>query len=545
MFGLFNRVGCLTDLVPRWYQSEAAEAGLNAIQDSACHPVIVLPTGAGKSLTLALIIEKFLMDNPGKVVLVLSHVKEILVQNRRTLENHLGPIVGTYSAGLREKNLKRLVTVGGVQSIYGVKSDEFFKKVGLVIVDECHLVNHRNKGRYRKVLDRCHCNILGLTATPYRTGHGYIFIGDDVLFNDLAFDAGDFENYNRLVDEGFLSKLIAKTTDMKMETDGLRITGGDFNQQDLADNFDRDEITNAAIQEVVNFGKKYKKWLLFAIDISHAEHIRAELERNGIPTCVVHSRMEDDRESVLADFHRGKYRAAVNVDILTTGFDEPEIDLIIMLRPTMSPIIHVQTAGRGARPAPGKEHCLFLDFAGNTARLGPINDIKIVQKGTRKAGGGAPITKTCPDCGCIFHPSVRVCDGCGHEFQFEQKIKTEAADLAIVREALPDHGAGPIMKQWCDVAKVKYSIVQKEGNTDMLRVQYSCGLNTFSEWVAYGRKNFAGKIAKNWVEWRWPKNELPPRNVAELYSCRGFLREPRRIFVDSSGKFPDIKDAEF
>lgn len=524
---------------PRWYQEEAITAGLNSIYENR-NPVVVLPTGAGKTLVLAGIIERFMMEHPTERILVLSHVEEILKQNYNTVTNWIGDIVGLYSAGLGHRNNAKIVTIAGIQSIYQLDyMDPFFDKVGLIIVDECHLVNVKDTGMYRNVINRTKANVLGLTATPFRTGHGYIFIGDGVLFNDLAYDAGDFETYNRLVREGYLSKIISKNTEMRLDTTGVSVTAGDYNQTQLAEQVDRDSITETAIEEVIRYGKKYKKWLFFAINIEHAEHIKKSLTDKGIPTGIVHSKMEGDRRVELAMFHSGKYRAIVNVDVLTTGFDEPGIDLIAMLRPTMSPIIHVQTVGRGARVAEGKDHCLFLDFAGNTERLGPINDIKVKQRGAKQAATGDPITKTCPECDCVHHPSVKICDGCGYEFQFKTKLTKSSSHAAPVREDKE------MLKRWVDVDSIRYSIYSKPGKTDSLRVQYTCGMNTFSEWIAYKRPNYGGRMAENWVRWRWPKGELLPDTIGELYTKSDKLLVPKRIYVDASEKFARILNCEF
>ena len=528
----------------RWYQKEAVDAALMRIRDGI-NSVVVLPTGSGKTPTLTSIIEDFLTEHPTLKVLCLSHVDRILIQNYNTIENMLGEIVGLYSAGLGEKNANKMVTVAGIQSVY--KKPELFKKVGLIIIDECHLVNHENRGMYRDfitaletILD-CSMPVLGLTATPYRTSHGFIHEGNDTLFTEIAYNGGSMHRYNRLVEEGFLAKMFTRQTDMELSVEGIKVTAGDFNAKELSENLNRMEITESAVLEVIKYGKKYDKWLFFAIDIEHAENIKACLLKHKISACCIHSKMEEDKDIELALFKKGFYRAVVNVDILTTGFDEPGIDLIAMMRPTMSPIIHVQTAGRGARPADGKDHCLFLDFAGNTKRLGPINDIQLPSKKKGK-GTGNPITKTCPECSCIAHPTVKICEACGHEFVFKQKLQSQSGTAPIVKGGPQE----PTQKaQWAQVTDVTYSIHQKVGATNSLRVMYRCGMNAFSEWIAYGRPNFAGNMAKNWVKWRWQAGVPLPKDVHDLFKQSHLLRKPTEIFVDVSGKWPVIKDSKF
>jgi DNA repair protein RadD len=520
----------------RWYQQEAVNAAYSSILKRKSS-IIALPTGAGKTPTLTHIVEKYIESHKGQV-LVLSHVEEILTQNQRTLKDHLGNIVGLYSAGLGVKNHKRPVVVAGIQSAY--RSPELFQNVGLIIIDECHLVNNKNQGMYRTFVDEIQdyafddIPIIGLTATPYRLGHGWIHSGSETLFDEICYDGCGMHVYNRLVDEGYLSKIITKGTNYKLDTDGIKTTAGDFNRGELIDRFDQDDVTEEAIKEIIKYGKNYKKWLIFAININHAESIRKSMNDKGIACGIVHSKMDEDRAIEISKFKLGKYRAMVNVDVLTTGFDEPRIDLIAMLRPTKSPIIHVQSVGRGARVHPEKEHCLFLDFAGNTERLGPINNIQPPKKKGSGKGSGDPITKTCPECQVIHHPTVKVCDVCGHEFEFKTKLSTTASTAQAVVTG------SDLIKEF-RVTKISYSIYKKPGKTDTLRVQYHCGLRTFSEWIAYGRDGFGGVIAKNWVAFRLDKVFDMPKDVNELFEKSYLLEEPTRIVVDLSGKYPSIK----
>jgi DNA repair protein RadD len=175
-----------------------------------------------------------------------------LTQNQRTLKDHLGNIVGLYSAGLGVKNHKRPVVVAGIQSAY--RSPELFQNVGLIIIDECHLVNNKNQGMYRTFVDEIQdyafddIPIIGLTATPYRLGHGWIHSGSETLFDEICYDGCGMHVYNRLVDEGYLSKIITKGTNYKLDTDGIKTTAGDFNRGELIDRFDQDDVTEEAIK---------------------------------------------------------------------------------------------------------------------------------------------------------------------------------------------------------------------------------------------------------------------------------------------------------
>lgn len=516
----------------REYQVEAVNKTVEYLSTpNPGHPIIVMPTGSGKTIIICEFINQYLSDKIGSNVLVLSHVKEILEQDYKALTEYFdGYEVGLYSQGLDSKTIRK-ITVAGIQSVW--RSPNKFNHFDIIIIDECHLVTIKQTGMYRKFLNQIEANYIGLTATPFRLGHGYIHQGKGALFTDIVYDLSSSDNFNKLVEDGYLTKLITKSTIMEMNTDKIRIRAGDFAQNDLSKAFDRKTITDNAVNEIVKFGKNYKKWLIFAIDIEHAEHISGTLSSYGVKSLCIHSKMDGDRLELVRDFKEGGYRAIVNVDILTTGFDVPEIDLIAMLRPTKSPVIHVQTIGRGLRIAANKSHCLVLDFAGNTERLGPINYIQIKNK-EKSEKKGEPITKKCPDCGCVYHPTVKICDACGHEFIFKEKLKASASVADIVRGEL---------EKWISVSEVTYSIYRKSQKPDSLLVTYQCGLSKFKEWVCFAHKGYAKYKADAWVRYRM--NGYRPEDLGDLYKNSHLLKKPIEIKVNTADKFARIVDSRF
>ncbi len=526
---------------PRLYQTACAEALFEDIQtNKECHPIAALPTGSGKTMVLCEFIDLFMTHKPLGRVLILSHVKEILQQNYNALEAHFdGFEIGLYSSGLDSKTIKR-ITVAGIQSVF--RSPNKFKDVDVVIIDECHLVDTREQGMYRKFLGALDANYVGLTATPFRTGHGYVHIGSEALFNKLSFSMCDIDGFKYLIDQGYLCPLVAKRTNMKLNTDGLGMRMNEYVTEEMSKKFDRHSITNKAVKEIIEFGESYKKWLVFAIDITHAEHIAEELRSHGITTACVHSKMEDDRDEILLDSRRGKYKCIVNVDILTTGYDDPEIDLIAMLRPTQSPILHIQSLGRGMRISPGKDHCLVLDFAGNVMRLGPINDVEVKQKGDPKGDGVAKM-KSCPKCQGYLHLAAKVCEWCGYEYPVVEKIMPTASTAEIIRTV-----KDPVVKvNWFDVSQVFYKLHRKEGKPDMMRVSYSTTNNKmFHEFICYEHQGWVGHKAQSWVKFRSKTNKLPFTTSALVsFALNKNLREPKSILVNESGQYPEIKNVRF
>lgn len=534
------------EIVMRWYQDGAVDALEEDVQDPKCHPVAVIPTGGGKTFVICEFVNRVLTRNPYGKVLVLSHVKKILSQDYNALDKYFGGFgIGMYSASFKSREVKQ-ITVAGIQSVH--RKAALFKDYDIIIIDECHLVTIRETGMYRKFLSQIKANYVGLTATHFRLGHGYIHRGEGALFNKISYDLSSPENYARLVSEGFLCRLVSKGTLMRMDTTKTKIRAGDFAVNALSDQFDREAITKEAVKEIVQFGENYRKWLTFAIDIPHAEHITQEFKNLGVSAVCVHSKMSGDFDDALDAFEAGKYRVGVSVDMLTTGVDIPAIDLIALLRPTKSPVIHVQTIGRGGRPYTcdeyTKDHTLVLDFAGNTARLGPIDNVQIKVKGD-KIGPGEPIMKECPSCQGLWHPTVKVCDYCGHVFQFKQKLQTSAGHEDITTPTTPTTA------EWHDVHNISYSVHNKAGKPPILKVTYKIGENVLSqriihEWICYDyEEGFARRKARHWVRYRMPNGSMLPLDTAELHAQSSHLKKPWRILVNLNDKFPQIKDAKF
>jgi len=510
----------------RDYQKAAVKAPFDFWKENPDgHPVIGAPTGAGKSYIIAGLIQRTLKKWSDTHILVICHTKEIVDQDAKAIQKLVDHKVGVFSAGLGRRE-KEQITVAGIQSIYRRTGE--FKQYNFIIIDECHAVPLSGDGMYRTFLNGIgKAKYLGLSATLFRLGGGYVY-GGDKLFTGVAYDLTSKAHFDKLVKDGYLSKLKTIATQIELDTKKVRTQNGDFKLSDMSDKFDRSPITEGAIKEVIKHGQNYKKWLIFAIDIEHAEHIAETLIRNDIMANVVHSEMDEDRDSVIRKYKKGKYRAIVNVNILTTGFDDPEIDLIVLLRPTKSPVLHVQMIGRGLRIAPNKDHCLVMDFGGNTDRLGPIDDVMVKEK--RKGKGGEPITKHCPNCDAIHHPAVRVCEFCGHKFQFKHGLTDSSGRSVVTQNA-----------KWYDVSDVIYSISRKPNRPDNLMVMYSCGLRQFKEWVNLDHPGYAGHLARHWVQYRGGG----ALNVKEAYDESYSYSMPKRIKVAEIGKYPQIQDYDF
>ena len=400
----------------RNYQQRAIDMLYQWMREHDGNPCMVLPTGSGKSHIVAALCKDAIQTWPDTRVLMLTHVKELIEQNADKMRQHWpNAPLGIYSAGMRRRDLHEPITFAGIQSVRTKAAQ--IGHTDLVIIDECHLVSHKDEGGYRALIADLQginpaLRVVGLTATPYRLGHGLI-TDKPAIFDDLVEPVA----IEDLVSQGYLSILRSKVTQERLETAGLHKRGGEFVESEMQAAFDTDTHNSRVVQEVIALAGDRKSWLLFCAGVDHAEHVRDELVRHGVVAeCVTGKTPKAERERILMAYKRGEIRALTNANVLTTGFDAPGIDLIAMLRATMSPGLYVQMAGRGLRTAPGKQDCLVLDFAGVVQMHGPITAVEPPGRASTQETDKMPPVKTCPECGELVAPAVRVCPACQYAF---------------------------------------------------------------------------------------------------------------------------------
>lgn len=525
---------------PRPYQQDAIDALFDYFCTKSGNPIIAAPTGTGKSVIIGGIVKQAFTLYSQSRILVATHVKELVGQNHKKLLN-MWPTApaGVYSAGLGRKDTHQPITYAGIASISDVTHK--FGQIHLLIVDECHLISPKELSLYQKLITNLkkqspYLKVIGLTATPYRLGLGTLLDGG--IFTDICFDLTSFENFNKLVADGYIAPLVTKQTLTELDVSNVRLVGGEFVAKELQEAVDKDYLTRAALGEVLQKGYDRDHWLVFAAGIEHTEHIAEILNEMGIPTCAIHSRLTNqERDYRIAGFLSGRYRCAVNNGILTTGFDFPALDMIVMLRPTSSVVLWVQMLGRGTRPYEGKANCLVLDFAGNTRRLGPINDPVLPRPKGTKVKGEVPV-KICANCNTYCHASVRICPECGAEFPRHFNVATTASTAEVMKLA-PD---SPIVEVY-NVSKVIYSLHEKPGKPNSLKVTYSCGLQRFSEWILFEHSSFGKHKAHQW--WRAVSTLPIPETSAEALTFSTSLLAPKSIRVHINTKFPTVVSRDF
>ncbi len=528
----------------RNYEQEAINSIFDYFTENDGNPLIALPTGTGKSYVEGGFIQQVLGIWPRQRFMVLSHVKEIIEQDAKALYR-LWPTapIGIYSAGLGQKDVMMPIIFGNIQSV--AKNAHAFGFRDLLIIDEAHLLSPKDDSMYQRVIKELRVinpclKVIGLSATCFRLGQGML-IEEGSLFTDICFDLTGIDAFNRLIAEGFICPLIPKRTSIELDVSGVSLINGDYAKGELQNAVDKQEVTYAALKELCEQGHNRRSWLIFASGIAHAEHISEILQSFGVSCTAVHSKMpSEERDRRILDFKQGNVRAISNNNMLTTGFDYPAIDLIGMLRPTTSSGLWVQMLGRATRPSPetGKINGLVLDFAGNTRRLGPINDPLIPKKKGNKTGD-VPV-KICEACGVYNHASVRFCINCGFEFIFQTKIVRTASSEQLLRSDMP-------IVEMFDVDSVMYKRHSKIGMPDSIRVSYYSGLQKFDEWICLEHEKQVGKRARDW--WRQRSQFEPPESTESalefIKSSIANFREPKRIKVWLNKKWPEVLSYEF
>lgn len=511
----------------REYQRAAVNAIYSAFQAGMQAPLIVMPTGSGKAPTLCTFIREALHQWPDQRMVMLVHSRELVDQNLKTMLRIWPEApVSVYSAGLRSRDLSGQVVFGSIQSLYKKAYD--LQKVDLVVVDEAHLIPASGDGMYRKLLaDLAAINggpvpMVGFTATGFRMSSGSLVEGTGRVFDAVAHDVGLLE----LIDAGYLAPPITKATTTRINTTGVATRGGEFVAGQLQAAADRAEITEAACDEIVAAGRDRRSWLVFSTGVDHALHIRDALRARGISCETVTGETPlAERDRMIRAHKDGRIKCLTNDSCLTTGYDNPILDLLAVLRPTQSPGLWVQMVGRGTRIAEGKSDCHVLDFGGNGMRHGPLDQIKGVVKGEP---GAAPC-KECPECQSIIPAGMLQCPDCGHEFPIER----ERGKHTAVPEAMPLLSSA--ISDWLPVTRIRYAEHCKPGGMPTLRADYFCGIAKYSEWICLEHEGFARQKAERW--WRERYEDEVPNSVSEALDESDWLKRPKAIRIRPDGKF--------
>ncbi len=354
----------------RPYQQQAVDNTLKYFRIKRDPAVIVLPTGAGKSLVIA----ELARIARGRV-LILAHVKELVEQNYEKYKSY-GLEAGIFSASLGKKDRSEKAIFGSVQSVARA-SDEFFDNFSLLVIDECHRVAEEGSTQYQDVIKKLLARnpelcVLGLTATPYRMGMGWIY--EYSQLGEIKTEKKRF--FKQCVFELPLSYMIKNrflTTPVKID---IPVTSYDFSELTDSDRSyttaeieeilkSQKRLTPLIVKNIIDITERYNRQgvMIFSSSVRHAEEIMEYLPKNDA-RLVVGDTAITSRDQIVQDFKDRKFKYLVNVSVLTTGFDAPHVDVIAIMRPTESNSLYQQIIGRGLRLSEAKKDCYILDYTG-------------------------------------------------------------------------------------------------------------------------------------------------------------------------------------
>jgi DNA repair protein RadD len=444
-------------------------------------------------------------------VLVLAHVKELLQQTADKLTAVCPEVdYGIYSAGLKRRDTDNPVIIAGIQSVYkrACELDRF----DLIIVDEAHLISPDGEGMYQQFLAESkmvnpRVRIIGFTATPFRLKDGPICAPENIL-NTICYEVGIKE----LIRDGFLCPLVSKSGKDQIDFGSLHIRAGEFVADEVEALMDSESLVESVCREIVEQTADRNAVLIFSSGVRHGNHIVETLdEKYGIECGFVTGETPPKiRDILLKQFRRGDLKYLCNVNVLTTGFDAPNIDCVAMVRPTSSPGLFYQAVGRGFRLHPSKQNCLVLDFGGNVLRHGPVDALRL-KPGGNQGTGDAP-AKKCPHCNALIAMGYANCPECGFEFPPPEKQNHEAqATQAPIL-------SGQVTNTRYEVTDTHYYSHLKRGAADdaprSMRVDYMVGWRSHkSEWICFEHSGYARQRAVAW--WKQRSRDPVPETTDE------------------------------
>ena len=392
----------------RPYQFKAHDAAIDWIKKCTSPCVLELPTGSGKSLIVAEIANTLHKVSGGKHILCLVPSKELLEQNAEKYRD-TGNECSLFSASVGETCLKHPVVFGTPVSVKN-KIHRFGAKFCAVVLDEAHRITPTVKSIIESLVQHNpNLRVIGLSATPYRLGDGYIYRMDEhgnahgeERAKKPYFNARVFTVYARdLIQQGYLTQpIIGAINSGHYDTLDMQLNSmGNFAKADVDKAYHgQGRLTSAIVGDIVSQAVDRQGIMIFAATVQHAHEVLESLP-SGLSCIVTGKTPKKEREEILRKFKARKLKYLVNVSVLTTGFDAPHVDLIAILRATESVSLLQQIIGRGLRIDDNKDDCLILDYAENIDRHCPDGDIFNPEiEASIDYVAGEAIKAQCPEC---------------------------------------------------------------------------------------------------------------------------------------------------
>jgi DNA repair protein RadD len=508
--------------------------------------------GCGKTFMAVRLIQRLYKEVPDMRFLVLMHKQELCQQFFNSFQKFTGiPFteIGLCCAGLGEKVLDRRVTIATIQTFVNVK--EKYSGAGLIVVDEAHRIDINSDTQYKQVFDylrlqRPNSRLLGITATPARLGHGYIYgskckPGNINLFDEISHKI----TYQELRDAGFLVPLkgvVANHESLGADLAGVS-TNGDYVLDQLGEIMSREIHLHTAVEAIDQYCTDYERVCVFCCTIDHAEKLHDLL---GDRSTIVHSRLSSfERTANMMAWERGEKPIMTSVNILTEGFDMPVLDCLVFARPTLSSSLFLQAVGRVLRTHPGKEYGFLVDLTDNTSRFGTdLDRIKVTVPKAVEAMEAKERTmwKICPNCEVEVHIALRECSACGFEWPERE---------CVVAAALPKMKDVTFEKEppvWKDVIDWEPSIHESKKNGKTLgRIDYFYYATDYkkervSMFLCFSDQYSGYAVQASMKKWNQVSDEDFPSSIDEFCERRLFV--PVRVLVDISGKYPDLVEVD-
>ncbi len=524
-------------MILRPYQSDAVGAVYQHLRDRDDNPCVVIPTAGGKSPCMAAVCRDAVNLWGGRV-LILAHVRELLEQTAGKLRQMSPDLkIGIYSAGLGRRDTEQPVILAGIQSVYQRVAE--LGQFDLILIDEAHLIPDSGEGMYRTFLQEIRkikpqTRVVGWTATPFRMSSGLI-CGPENILNHVCYEIGVRE----LIVQGHLCQLASKAGKTKPDLTQLHVRAGEFIADETEAAMDQADLVEAACDEIIELTANRKSVLIFASGIGHGAHVTEVLQDRGCAAqFLCGDTLPQERDDTIARFRgdsnqlfESPLKYLVNVNVLTTGFDAPNIDCVVLLRPTMSAGLYYQMVGRGFRLHPGKHNCLVLDYGDNVLRHGPVDQLRVQSRPDSNNDSDGP-AKECPECQALIAAGYSRCPDCGFAFPpREIKHGRQASSAGVL--------SGQVTDVEYQVQEISYGVhYKKNGGPESLptmRVSYQIGgFGTWqSEWICFEHAGYARRKAEDW--WH-DRTELPcpdtVEDAVEIANCENLLA-PESITVRS------------
>lgn len=416
-------------LILRDYQNNAVNGIKGAYLDGKTAPLLVLPTGGGKTVVFCDIARR--TSERGKRVWILVHRVELLRQTSASLTKsgvEHGLINPKYTP-----NPEPLVQVAGVQTL--INRLDKVPPPDLIIIDEAH---HATAGSWRKVIEHFpDAKVLGVTATPCRgDGKG---LGQEAggVFDSLVMGP----QIPDLIERGFLVKPIVYASPRRPDFSSVKIVRGDFDKKQITELIDRPTITGDAVAHYAKLCSGVPA-VAFCVSVSHAEHVAEEFRAAGYKAYSVDGSMEDDeRNRILDGLGDGSIEVVTSCDLISEGTDIPAIGCAIMLRPTQSLGLYIQQGGRALRTSEGKDHAIILDHVGNTFQHGFLDEVREWSLDGKKKRNGNGMNEAairvnmCEVCFNVHEPAP-TCPFCGHKKPIKESEPLQVdGELELITEA--------------------------------------------------------------------------------------------------------------